>query len=173
MIWVCCQCCRGSGCFGFLFLLSLYFTYWCRKHVNFCQVVFLLLIHYVTCWLTFVLLTLGIGHTWRITWSTLTSSLKILYHCVHELWVIMSLMGLCWRCICSCCIRAVSRDRCIRQFFPTFLKLWPWYVSSRCIFCGCVININPVVCQNSVWPCVEHHRAVCAWAKSWKLRTRP
>jgi len=38
--------------------------------------------------LTFDLLTLVSGHTWRVTWSTLPPSLKILaaIHCWVEFW---------------------------------------------------------------------------------------
>ena len=51
----------------------------------------LLLIRYVT--LTFDLLTLVSGHTWRVTWSTPPPCLKILRLSVLELRVLTSLIG--------------------------------------------------------------------------------
>ena len=60
----------------------------------------LLLIRYVTLWpwpLTFDLLTLVSGHTWRVTWSTPPPSLKILRLSVLELWVLTSPIGYHWQ----------------------------------------------------------------------------
>ena len=55
----------------------------------------LLLISYVI--LTFDLLTLVRGHTWRVTWSTPPPSLKILRLSVLDLWVLTSLVGYHWQ----------------------------------------------------------------------------
>ena len=47
--------------------------------------------------LTFDLLTLLSGHTWRVTWSTPPPSLKILWLSVLELWVLTFLIGYHWQ----------------------------------------------------------------------------
>jgi len=47
--------------------------------------------------LTFDLLTLVSGHTWRVTWSTPPPSLKILRLSVLELWVLTSPIGYHWQ----------------------------------------------------------------------------
>jgi len=69
----------------------------------------LLLIRYVT--LTFDLLTLVSGHTWRVTRSIHPPSLRILTAICS--WVMsshISHIGYHWQCICSHCACAVSRD---------------------------------------------------------------
>jgi len=74
--------------------------------------------------LTFDLLTLVSGHTWRVTWSIPLRSLKILRLSILELWVLTSPVGYHWQCVCShrACA-AISRDLCVRgQIFPTYLK---------------------------------------------------
>ena len=81
--------------------------------------------------LTFDLLTLVSGHTWRVTWSTPPPSLKILRLSVLELWVLISPIGYHWQRICSQCACAVSRDLCVGANFshifeipdPDFLSL--------------------------------------------------
>ena len=60
--------------------------------------------------LTFDLLTLVSGHTWRVMWSISPPSLKILRLSVLELWVLTSPIGYHWHCVCSHCACAVSRD---------------------------------------------------------------
>ena len=60
--------------------------------------------------LTFDLLTLAIGHTWRVTWSTPPPSLMILRLSVLELWVLTSPIGYHWQYVCSHCACTVSRD---------------------------------------------------------------
>jgi len=47
--------------------------------------------------LTFDLLTLVSGHTWRVTWSTPPPSFKILRLSVLELWVLTSPIGYHWQ----------------------------------------------------------------------------
>ena len=47
--------------------------------------------------LTFDLLTLVSGYTWRVTWSTPPPSLKILRLSVLELWVLTSAIGYHWQ----------------------------------------------------------------------------
>jgi len=51
------------------------------------------LLRYVTVTLTFDLLTLVSGHTWRVTLSIHPPNLKILRLSVLELWVLISPMG--------------------------------------------------------------------------------
>jgi len=51
--------------------------------------------------LTFNLLTLFSGNTWRVTWSTPPPSLKILRLSVLELWVPTAPTGYHWQCVCS------------------------------------------------------------------------
>jgi len=63
--------------------------------------------------LTFHLLTLVSGHTWRIMWSTPSPSLKILRLSVLELWVQTYPVRYHWQCVCSHCACAVSRDLCV------------------------------------------------------------
>jgi len=62
--------------------------------------------------LTFDLLTLVSGCTWRVTWSTPLPSLKILRLSVLKLWVLTSPLRYHWQCVCSHCACAVSRDLC-------------------------------------------------------------
>jgi len=104
--------------------------------------------------LTLDLLTLDSGHTWLVTWSM-----------TYE----MSATGNQWQCVCSHCACAISRDLCIwRNFSPHI-----WNVYSPCNFYGSTTKINPIICQNSVLPCVTEHRADCACAKSRYLLTVP
>jgi len=100
-----------------IFLLPVWLTYWPRKCVTWCAprgdsfhqawswydhllprysvIAADTLRDLVT--LTFGLLTLVSGHTWRVTWSTPPPSLKILCISVLELWVLTSPIGYHWQ----------------------------------------------------------------------------
>ena len=128
--------------------------------------------------LTFDLLTLVSGHTWRVTWSTPPPSLKILRLSLLELWVLSSPKGYHWQCVCSqCAMRncacAVSRDLCVGgQIFPTYLKsLTPICLFTMQLY-GATIKTNGVIRQNNVWPCAKDH-TLCASAKSHQHWTLP
>ena len=88
-------------------------------------------IRYVT--LTFDVLTLTSGDTWRVTWSTPPPSLTILRLSILELCSDIShRIPLTIRCRhCAC---AVSRDLCVGgQIFPTYLKsLTPIHLPIHC-----------------------------------------
>ena len=73
--------------------------------------------------LTFDLLTLVSGHTWQVTWSTPSPSLKILWLSVLELWVLTSPIGYHWQCVCSHCACTVSRDLCVWGIFPHIFEI--------------------------------------------------
>jgi len=73
--------------------------------------------------LTFGLLTLFSGHTWRITWSTPPPSLKILRLSVLELRVLTSPIVYHWQCVCSHCGCAVSRDLCVGANFSRIFEI--------------------------------------------------
>jgi len=124
--------------------------------------------------LTFDLLTLASGHTWRVTCSTPPPSLKILWLSVLELWVLTSPIGYHWQCICSHCACAVSRDLCAGgKFFPHIWNPWPRFAYSLYNFYGATIKANGVISQNSVWPCAKGHTAFCACTKSRQRSTMP
>jgi len=60
--------------------------------------------------LTFDLLTLNRCRTWRVTWPTLTPSMKTLRLSVLALWVIKFPVGYHWKCVHGNCACAESRD---------------------------------------------------------------
>jgi len=70
---------------------------------------FCLLIRHVTCYVTFVFLTLNSCHTWRVTWSTLPPSMKTLRLFVYELRVITVPVDYRRKCVCGHCACAESR----------------------------------------------------------------
>ena len=93
--------------------------------------------------LTFDLLTLDSGHTWRVTWSTPPPSLKILWLSILELWVLTSPIGYHWQCVCSHCACAVSRDLCVEgKFFPHIWNPWPWFAYSLYNFYGATMTFK-------------------------------
>jgi len=88
--------------------------------------------HYVTWWpWPFTFLTLVSAHTWRVTWSNPLRSLKFLWISVLELRVLTSPIGYHWKCVCSHCACAVSRDLCLGgKFFPHIWNPWPRFAYS-------------------------------------------
>jgi len=72
--------------------------------------------------LTFDLLTLVSGHTWRVTWST-PPSLKILRLPVLELCVLTSPIGYHWQWVCSHCACAVKRDLWVGANFSRIFEI--------------------------------------------------
>jgi len=132
----------------------------------------LLLIRYVTWWPW--PLTLVSGHTWRVTWSTPSPSLKILWLYVLELWVLTSPIGYHWQCVCSHCTCAVSRDLCVGgKYFSHIRNPWPWFAYSLYNLYGATIKTNGVIRQNGAWPCAKDHTALCACTKSRQHWTLP
>jgi len=107
-----------------------------------CLVIALLpLIRYVTFDLD--LLTLVSGHTWRVTWSTPSPSLKILRLSVLELWVLTSPIGYHWQYVCSHCTCAVSCDLCIwGKFSPHIWNPWPQFAYSLYNFYGATMTFK-------------------------------
>jgi len=102
--------------------------------------------------LTFDLLTLVIGHTWRVTWPTTPTSLKMLRLYVLELWVLTSPIGYHWQCVCRHCACAVSRDVCGGgKFFPHIWNRWPRFAYSLYNIYGATIKTNGVIRQNNVY----------------------
>jgi len=62
---------------------------------------------------------------------------------------------------CKC---TISCDLCVDwQIFPTYLKSLARFVYVQLIWLD---EINRVIRQNSVWPCVKGYRAVCTCAKT-------
>jgi len=59
------------------------------------------------------------------------------------------------------------------KFFPDIWNPWPRFAYSLCNFFGATIKINGVIWQNSAWPCVKDHAALCACAKSRQPGTLP
>jgi len=93
--------------------------------------------------LTFDLLTLVTGHTWRVTWSTPPPSLKILRLSVLELWVLTSPIGYHWLCVCSHYACAVSRHLYVAgKFSPHIWNPWPRFVHSLYIFYGATMTFK-------------------------------
>jgi len=124
--------------------------------------------------LTFDLLTLLSGNTWRVMWSTTQPSLKILRLSVLELWVLTSPIRYHWQRICSHCACAASRDLCAGgKLFPHIWNHWPWFAYSLCKFYGATIKTNGVIRQNNVWPCAKDNTSLCACAKSRQHWTLP
>jgi len=124
--------------------------------------------------LTFDLLTLVSGSTWRVTWSTAPPSLKILWLSVLELWVLTSPIWYHWQCVCSHCACAVSRDLCLgANFFMYIWNHWPRFAYSLYNFYGATIKRNGVICQKSVWPCAKDHTTFCACTQSRQRSTLP
>jgi len=79
-----------------------------------------------------------------------------------------------WQCVCSHCACAVSRDLCVGgKFSPHNLNPWSWFAYSLYNFYGATIKTNGVIRQNSLWPCVKDHIALCACAKSRQPWTLP
>jgi len=92
---------------------------------------------------TFDLLTLVSGHTWRVKWSTSPQGLKILWLSVLELWVLTAPIGYHWQCICSHCACAVSRDLCIGgKFSPHIGNPWPQFACSLYNFYGATMTFK-------------------------------
>jgi len=103
--------------------------------------------------LTFDLLTLVSGHTWRVTWSIHRPSLKIPWLSVLQLWVLTSPIGYHWQCVCSHCACAVSRDLCVGgNFFPHIWNPWPRFAYSVYNFYDATIN--------RLWQLAQHDRSV-------------
>jgi len=76
--------------------------------------------------LTFDLLTLISGHTWRVN---------------PQLWVLTSPIGYHCQCVCRHCACAVSRDLCVRgKFFLHIWNTWPWFAYSLYNFYGATIR---------------------------------
>jgi len=124
--------------------------------------------------LTFDLLTLVSGHTWRVTWSTPPPNLKILRLYALELWVLISPIGYHWQCVCSHCACTVSRDLCVGgKFFPHIWNPWPRFAYSLYNFYGATTKTNGVIRPNNVWPCAKDHTALCVCAKSCQHWTLP
>jgi len=124
--------------------------------------------------LTFDLLTMVSGHTWRVTWSAPPPRLKILRLSVLELWVLTSSVGYHWQCVCSHCACAVSRDLYVwGKFFPHISNPWPQFAYSLYNFYGATIKTNGLISQNSVWPCAKDHAVFCACAKLRQRSTLP
>ena len=73
--------------------------------------------------LTFDLLILFSGHTWRVTWSTPPPGLKVLRLSFLELWVLTSPIEYHWQCVCSHCACAVSRDLCVGGIFHHIFEI--------------------------------------------------
>jgi len=81
----------------------------------------LLLIYYVSLWpwpfISWSVVIHGGSHiqrlhqVWRSWWLS-----------VLELWVLIFPTGYNWECVCRHCACAVSRDLCMGQIFPTYLK---------------------------------------------------
>jgi len=72
--------------------------------------------------LPFDLLTFIGSHTWRVAWSILTPSLKIMRLSVLDL-VLTSPKRHHWQCVCSHCACAVSRDPCTGTIFSHVLEI--------------------------------------------------
>ena len=145
-----------------IFLLPVWLTYWPRKCVTWCAPSDKSS-HQVWSWydhplpsysviaadtlcdlvtLTFDLLTLVSGHTWRVR-SIPPPSLKILRLSVLQLWVLTSPIGYHWQCICSHCICAVWRDLCVGgKFFPHIWNPWPWFAYSLYNFYGAMVTFK-------------------------------
>ena len=73
--------------------------------------------------LTFDLLILVSGHTWRVKCSTLPPRLKILRLSVLELGVLTSPIGYHWHCVCSHCACTISCDLCIGGNFSHIFEI--------------------------------------------------
>ena len=167
-----------------IFLLPVYLAYWPTKCAT-CWATRIDHFHQVWSWydypspsysvvgadtlrdlvtLTFDLLTLDSGQTWLVTWSTPPPSLKILRLSVldfHRPPLTMHLEPL-----RMCRITWPVR---MGQIFPKYLKS----VTTICLFTmqppRLYDQVNWVICQNSVRPCVKGECDVCACAKSRDL----
>ena len=89
--------------------------------------------------LTFDLLTLVSGHTWRVTWSTPPPSLRILRLSVLELSVLTSPVGYHWLCVSSHYACAISRDLCVCIFCPHVWNPWLRFSYSLYNFYGAMM----------------------------------
>jgi len=67
---------------------------------------------------------------------------------------------------CSHCACTVSRDLCLEdQFFSHIFEIRDPDLPIHYNFYGAAIKTNAVTRQNSVWPCVKDHTALCVCAK--------
>jgi len=106
--------------------------------------------------LTFDLLTLNICHAWRVTWPTLSPSMKTPWLSVLELWVITFPVGYHWKCVRGHCACIVSRDPWVwgeKQLH--FLYARPRFAYSLCNFGGSTMKVIKVICENNARPCVK------------------
>jgi len=92
----------------------------------------------------------------------------------YDLWVLTFPIGYHWKCVCSHCACAVSRDLCVGgKFFPHIWNPWPPFAYWLYNFYGATIKTNGVISQNSPWPCAKDHTTFCACAKSSQRSTLP
>ena len=135
----------------------------------------LLLMHYVTWWpWPFTFLTLVSAHTWRVTWSNPLRSLKFLRISVLELRVLTSPIGYHWKCVCSHCACAVSRDLCLGgKFFPHIWNPWPRFAYSL-TFMALLLRQMELSPKTMYGPVLKSTcTALCACAKSRQHWTLP
>jgi len=64
------------------------------------------------------------------------------------------------------CMRRIMWPMRRGQIFPTYLKSWPRFACSVYNCYGTTKKTDGVIHQNSVWPCVKDHIALCACAKA-------
>jgi len=70
-------------------------------------------------------------------------------------------------------MHCITWPMCRGQIFPHIWNPWPRFAYSLYNFYGATIKTNGVIRQNSVWPCVKDHTALCACAKSRQYWTLP
>jgi len=98
--------------------------------------------------LTFDLLTLNICHAWRVTWPTLSPSMKTPWLSVLELWVITFPVGYHWKCVRGHWACIVSGDPWVwgeKQLH--FLYARPRFAYSLCNFGGSTMKVIKVICE--------------------------
>jgi len=81
-------------------------------------------------------------------------------HCPHK------------QCLCSHCACTVSRDMCVGGKFSPHLKSLTSICMVLCYLYVFTTNINLVIRQNRVQPCVKGHNNVCTCTKARYLATR-
>jgi len=111
------------------------------------------LLNFVT--LTFDLLTMDSGRTWRVIVIYRSTKMENPTPIPSKLWVMTSTIGRHWQCVCSNCACAVSHNLCVGcKFSPHTWNPDKRFIFSLCNFYGYTIKINWYI-LHSVRPCVN------------------
>jgi len=120
--------------------------------------------------LTFDLLTLSSCHTWRVTWPTLSPSLKTIRLFVQKLRVITVLIDYHWKCVRGHCACAESRDPWVRSEKRLhFRNPRPRFTYSLYDFGGSTMNFIKVICENNARPVLKTYEILRMREITWPV----